>query len=491
FTYYLVIPCKDCLTAGIQPLAARADEGILQEHADIHEGAGRKTPIKADKEPDRRAEEAEIFFHLAIPPRLVGALDAKQAVKRVPDAPPPLQIGLEPLRRVIVILRLMRLLGLGCNRLQDPVGDPLLRRIAHNIDFPRLDVMPARRIACARQDPDQRILWHLGWQEAANGAPARNGGMNRRHVFYGHFDPLFKRKRKPGRDQWPENNDGENEELDPEERDNGTVYHPQPDPFRDNALHNKKQQPKWRRQQADLQRDQHDNEERQEIYIAGRGKRQKEGKRQQHHADLIHERAEEQQHCNNQQKRADGAELPRSDDAQKPSRRAGNLQDLAEGCRARNDKEDHRRHLRRLAKRLHQRLEIELAIAKTGDYCGNTAKRRRFLGGCNLEDNAADDNTEDQQQRHHIREKSAPRASPVDLRLIIGTERGKRWIEPAADNDIECEERRHQKAGHDTGEQQILDRAFGKACEQDGERRRRYQHGDSAHGHDRAHGERR
>src|SRR5690606_12213599 len=342
-----------------------------------------------------------------------------------------------------------------------------------------------------RQDPDQRILWHLGWQEAANGAPARNGGMNRRHVFYGHFDPLFKRKRKPGRDQWPENNDGENEELDPEERDNGTVYHPQPDPFRDNALHNKKQQPKWRRQQADLQRDQHDNEERQEIYIAGRGKRQKEGKRQQHHADLIHERAEEQQHRHDQEQGAEGAELPRSDDAQKPSRRAGNLQDLAEGCRARNDKEDHRRHLRRLAKRLHQRLEIELAIAKTGDYCGNTAKRRRFLGRCNLEDNAADDNTEDQQQRHHIREKSAPRASPVDLRLIIGTDRGKRWIEPAADNDIECEERRHQKAGHDTGEQQILDRAFGKACEQDGERRRRYQHGDSAHGHDRAHGERR
>ncbi|MPN59185.1 hypothetical protein SDC9_206905 [bioreactor metagenome] len=130
------------------------------------------------------------------------------------------------------------------------------------------------------------------------------------------------------------------------------------------------------------------------------------------------------------------------------------------------------------------------AVSHGGDHRGKRADCGRFGRRCPTRQHAADHRHEDTQQRHHIPHEGPPARPTLVLSGVLI-----RWrqagIGTATQHDIAQKTNRHHQPGQDAANQQLRDRNACKAAQHDRQRRRRDQHRNAAHRHDRPHGQRR
>ena len=91
-----------------RPRAARSDHDVLQEHAVVEPAALPHDAVDGEDQADRRIEEDVVAAVLRVHARLVGLVDAEQAVQVPADLAPPVDVRATPLGRVVGVLLAVR-----------------------------------------------------------------------------------------------------------------------------------------------------------------------------------------------------------------------------------------------------------------------------------------------------------------------------------------------------------------------------------------------
>src|SRR5437763_3901463 len=110
---------------------------------------------------------------------------------------------------------------------------------------------------------------------------------------------------------------------------------------RGDPFHHEQQQPERRRGIADLEREQHDEAEPGEVEAERLGEREENRRGQQHHRELVHEAAEEENDADHHEQHAKRRELEAERPVHEAARSAGKGEHLREGGRAEDDEEGH------------------------------------------------------------------------------------------------------------------------------------------------------
>ena len=134
-------------------MGARRDHHAFEEHAVVEPAALAHDAVDREHEADRRTEELVVAPMLGVHPRLVGPGDAEQRVEVPADLAAPLDVGRDPLGRVVRVFLAVPCPLLGVVVRGDETARQRLQRPAgEDVDLPRLRVRPGRRARGGGED---------------------------------------------------------------------------------------------------------------------------------------------------------------------------------------------------------------------------------------------------------------------------------------------------------------------------------------------------
>ena len=253
---------------------------------------------------------------------------------------------------------------------------------------------------------------------------------------------------------------------------------------RRDALHRHQQEPVRRQQQAELHADQEQHAEPDRVDAEPLHHRHEDRQRDQHHADLVDEHAEEDQQQHHAGNDREGGQALAEDRRRRGRSVAPEKLRICEKVVApRMMNRIIARDRDRAAQRRDQRRQRERAIGERQRHRRDGAERGGLGRRRDAGRHRADDDAEDRHQRQDV-EHEQPVARPAGEPLDRRRRRERRFIFARSD-DVADEGDAEDQPGHDAADQQLRDRDAGQAAEQHGQRRRRDQHVDGADRHDR------